>query len=116
MGTSKDTMLFLADQLQACDLGEITYRKMFGEYGVYLNGQIFSLVCDDRLFFKVKHLDDAVVDRLFGNRQQPFPGANGYAEVPVDFLEDIPELTLRLGIVMKTLPASKPKKPRAKKP
>jgi TfoX/Sxy family transcriptional regulator of competence genes len=117
MATSADTMRFFADQLEACGLGVISYRKMFGEYGVYLNAQIFALACDDTLFFKVKHLPDATVDELFGNRNQPFQGANGYAEVPVDALEDIEALERRLRTVIATLPEPKPKKPkRAKAP
>ena len=39
-----------ADQLR--DAGEIVYRKMFGEYGIYCDGKIFGLICDDQLFFK----------------------------------------------------------------
>jgi TfoX N-terminal domain len=108
-------MRFFADQLELCGVGRITYRKMFGEYGVYLNGQIFSLACDDRLFFKVKHLSDATVNELFGNRNPPFKDATGYAEVPVDALENIEALELRLRTVIQTLPASKPRKPRRPK-
>jgi TfoX/Sxy family transcriptional regulator of competence genes len=109
MSTSVQTMMYLAEQLNRCDLGIVTYKKMFGEYGVYLDGKIFSLVCDDRLFFKTKHLETRVVDELFGNEEQPFPGAKGYAEVSGDFIEDVPELTLRLKTVMATLPVAKAK-------
>jgi TfoX/Sxy family transcriptional regulator of competence genes len=107
MSTSLDTMTYFAEQLNRCEIGTVTYKKMFGEYGVYLDEKIFSLVCDDRLFFKVKHLEDGVVDELFGNKEQPFPGAKGYAEVSGDFIEDLPELTLRLKAVMATLLVAK---------
>jgi TfoX N-terminal domain len=115
MSTSKDTMTYIAEQLNRCDLGTVTYKKMFGEYGVYLDDKIFSLVCDDRLFFKIKHLEDRVVDELFGNREAPFPGANGYSEVSGDFIEDLPELTLRLKTVMATLPVAKVKTSKGRK-
>lgn len=42
---------FIVDQLRGA--GEITYRKMFGEYGIYCNGKIFGLICDDQLFLKI---------------------------------------------------------------
>ena len=108
-------MTYLAEQLNRCEVGTVTYKKMFGEYGVYLDDKIFSLVCDDRLFFKVKHLEDNVVDELFGNREAPFPGANGYSEVSGDFIEDVPELTLRLKTVMATLPVKVKKKTAGRK-
>ena len=113
MATSSATMTFFAEQLERCELGAITYKKMFGEYGVYLNGTIFALACDDRLFVKVKHLEDRVVDELFGNREQPYSGANGYSEISGDSIEDLDALELRVRTVMATLPAPKLKKKRA---
>ena len=113
MATSSATMTFFAEQLERCELGAVTYKKMFGEYGVYINGTIFALACDDRLFVKVKHLEDSVVDELFGNREQPFQGAKGYSEISGDQMEDLDALELRVKTVMATLPAPKPKKKRA---
>lgn len=113
MATSAQTMAFIAEQLERCELGAVTYKKMFGEYGVYLNGTIFALACDDRLFVKVKHLEDSVVDALFGNREQPFQGASGYSEISGDLLEDLDALELRVKTVMATLPVAKPKKKKA---
>ena len=105
-------MTFIAEQLERCELGTVTCKKMFGEYGVYLNGIIFALACDDRLFVKVKHLEDSVVDELFGNREGPFDGAKGYSEISGDHIEDLDALELRVKTVMATLPVPKPKKKR----
>lgn len=113
MATSSATMTFFAEQLERCELGAITFKKMFGEYGVYLNDTIFALACDDRLFVKVRHLEDSVVDTLFGNREGPFDGASGYSEISGDQIEDLDALELRVKTVMATLPAPKPKKKRA---
>ena len=113
MATSSATMTFFAEQLERCELGAITYGNMFGEYGVYMNGTIFALACDDRLFVKVKHLENSVVDALFANREQPFQGANGYSEISGDQIEDLDALELRVKTVMATLPVPKPKKKRA---
>ena len=30
----------------------VTYKKMFGEFGLYSDGKIFALICDNRLFVK----------------------------------------------------------------
>ena len=41
---------FVLDQIE--NAGEITAKKMFGEYGIYSDGKIFALVCDNKLFIK----------------------------------------------------------------
>lgn len=38
---------------QISGAGIATYKKMFGEYGVYLNGKIIGLICDDQFFLKI---------------------------------------------------------------
>ena len=50
MSTSEDFMVYLADQLS--DAGEITYRKMFGEYALYCDAKVIGLVCDGQFFLK----------------------------------------------------------------
>jgi TfoX/Sxy family transcriptional regulator of competence genes len=116
VGTSAETMLYFADQLQACRLGAVRYRKMFGEYAIYLNEQVFALACDDRLFFKIAHLPAEAVDQLFGNRDQPFDGASGYAAVAEGTIEEVDELRRRAQIVLATLPIKAAKKKSKKKP
>ena len=51
MASSLDYVKFVAEQLS--DAGEITYKKMFGEYGVYCNGIYFAAICDDRFLVKI---------------------------------------------------------------
>lgn len=45
MSTSKEYMQFVLDQLE--EFPDVTYRKMFGEYMVYLQGRPVLLVCDN---------------------------------------------------------------------
>lgn len=51
MATSQAFITCLQEQLRTA--GEITLRKMFGEYGLYLDGVFVAVVCDNRLFIKV---------------------------------------------------------------
>ena len=51
MATNKDYMEFTAEQLS--EAGTITYRKMFGEYGVYCDGIFFGTVEDNQLYIKI---------------------------------------------------------------
>ncbi len=47
MATDKAFVDFVLDQID--NAGEITAKKMFGEYGVFSNGKIFALICDNKL-------------------------------------------------------------------
>ena len=51
MASSPELVQYIADQLSPC--GTITFKKMFGEYGLYLNGKMFASVCDDARSFRI---------------------------------------------------------------
>lgn len=51
MASNPEFVQYIADQLAPA--GQVTYHKMFGDYGVYLDGKMFALVCDDQLFIKL---------------------------------------------------------------
>ena len=74
MASSKDFVQFVAEQCGGA--GEITARKMFGDYGIYCDGKIFGLICDNRFYLKpteaVRPLLRAVEMR------PPYPGAKDY--------------------------------------
>lgn len=50
MASSLEFVRYAAEQMGAA--GEITYKKMFGEYGIYCNGKIVGLICENQLFIK----------------------------------------------------------------
>lgn len=52
MATTKDYADFVCECVG--DFGEITCRKMFGEYMVYVNGKPILLVCDNVVYIKMK--------------------------------------------------------------
>jgi len=41
---------FVVDQMR--EAGDITYRKMFGEYCLYCNKKVIGLICKNQLFIK----------------------------------------------------------------
>lgn len=49
MASNLQLVEFIADQIAPC--GEVTWRKMFGEFCIYLDGKVLGLVCDDVLYF-----------------------------------------------------------------
>ena len=48
MATSREYVDYVCERL-AC-FGDLTMRKMFGEYMVYLNAKPVFLVCDNTVF------------------------------------------------------------------
>ena len=50
MATKADFIEYVREQLVGA--GAMSYRKMFGEYAVYLDGKVVALVCDNQLFVK----------------------------------------------------------------
>ena len=50
MASSEEFVTYVCDQIG--EAGSITYRKMFGDYGIYCNGKIIGLVCDNQFFLK----------------------------------------------------------------
>ena len=54
--------------------GDVGARKMFGEYGLYLDGKINGLICDNQVFIKKTAAGARLLgeDALVGNA---YPGA-----------------------------------------
>ena len=51
MASSQSTVDFIVEQIASA--GTVSAKKMFGEYGIYCDGKMVALVCDDQLFVKV---------------------------------------------------------------
>ena len=50
MATDQSFVEFIVDQIE--NVGQITFKKMFGEYALYCEGKVVALVCDNQLFIK----------------------------------------------------------------
>ena len=50
MASNVDFVQYIADQCMGA--GAISVRKMFGDYGVYCDGTIVGLVCDNGFYLK----------------------------------------------------------------
>lgn len=109
MATDRIFIDYVAEQL---GLGaRLTHKKMFGEYALYVDEKVVAFACDDSLFIK----PNEAVAKLHPELPQrpPYPGAKDY---PVaDELLDDGEALRRIFIESAAvLPASKPRKARAK--
>ena len=86
---------FIADQCGGA--GEIVTKKMFGDYGIYCDGKIFGLICDNRFYLKPTEAARALL-RLEELRP-PYEGAKDYfyiADVDDrDYLSELVRVTCR---------------------
>lgn len=71
MASSLDYIAFVCEQI--ANVGDIRYRKMFGDYMVYVNEKPILLVCDNTVYVKI--IDE--ISDLMGNspRGIPYDGA-----------------------------------------
>ena len=104
-------MEFLADQMAGA--GEISYRKMFGEYAVYLDGKVVALVCDNQLFVKPTAAGRAFIGAPV--EAPAYPGAKNFFLIE-DAFEDREWISELIRITARDLPAPKPKKPKRRAP
>ena len=96
MASNTDFVQFIADQCGGA--GEIVTKKMFGDYGIYCDGKIFGLICDNRFYLKPTEAARALL-RLEELRP-PYEGAKDYfyiADVDDrDYLSELVRVTCRV--------------------
>lgn len=83
MNTSPEFLSFVMEKLSP--IGDIKSRAMFGGYGIFHEGLMFSLIADDTLYFKVSDSNREIYEKA---RSKPFPHGISYWEVPTEVLED----------------------------
>lgn len=87
--------------------GTITYLKMFGEFGIYCDGKIVALICDDQLFVKPTESGKKFIGKY--KEAPPYPGAKQSLLI-AEKIEDKKWLSELIKITYKELPEPKPKK------
>jgi TfoX/Sxy family transcriptional regulator of competence genes len=102
MASQQSTVDYLLDQMSAA--GKMSVKKMFGEYGVYCDGKIVALVCDDQLFIK----PTSAAKQFIGDYTEapPYPGAKPYLVISGDQWEDADWLSELIKISVRALSKS----------
>lgn len=109
MATSAATISYLLPRLKGA--GEITAKKMFGEYGLYLNGKMVALVCDDLLYIKPTAPGLAYWPSL--EEGSPYPGAKPCLMIQDAEMSQEARVVELLQITWDALPLPKPRKKKA---
>ncbi len=109
MATDQEFMEFLADQM--AEAGDISFRKMFGEYALYCDRKVVALVCDNQLFVKPTDAGRTFIGDV--TEAPPYPGAKAYFLIE-DAFEDREWISDLIRMTAKELPVPKPKKKKPK--
>lgn len=110
MASDQNFVDFVVDQIQ--NAGEISAKKMFGEYGIYSDGKIFGVICDNKLFVKPTNAGRAFIENVV--EAPAYPGAKPSFLIE-EKLEDVEWLSELVRITVKELPEPKPKRKKKKK-
>ncbi len=105
MGSDASFVDFVIEQIR--DVGEITAKKMFGEYGIYSDGKIFGLICNNTLYIKPTDKGRAFIGDPV--EAPPYEGAQKYFLVGA-MLEDSVSLSRLVYLTVEELPEPKPKR------
>lgn len=106
MASSADFVQYIADQCSGA--GEIVTKKMFGDYGIYCNGKIFGLVCDDCFYLKPTETGRKMLKVV--DLRPPYEGAKDYFYI--SDVDDRDYLSALVRETYKELPEPKLKKKR----
>ena len=106
MATKPNTIDYLMEQLSG--VGEITARKMFGEYAIYQGAKVVALVCDDQLYVKPTKAGKSYIGNVV--ESPPYKGAKPSFLIDGDLWEDADWLSGLIKVTAKELPVPKPKK------
>ena len=105
MASKQSIVDYIVEQIAGA--GEVSSRKMFGEYAIYAGAKTVALVCDNKLFLK-----PTVGGRAFGTALEegfPYPGAKPWLLIPEEKWDDHKWLTRLVQITASELPIPKVK-------
>jgi TfoX/Sxy family transcriptional regulator of competence genes len=104
MASEQKFVDFIIDQMGMSE--HITYKKMFGEYGLYFGNKLFALVCDNKLYIKPTLAGRTYIKDVV--EVPPYMGAKPSFLIE-EQLDDHLWLRQLVTITVKELPEPKPK-------
>ena len=103
MATTVDFIEFVCEQIAG--VGTVRYKKMFGEYMVYVNDKPIFLVCDNTVY--VKQLDCIAHEMQGADKGHPYTGAKEHYILDI---ENGPQSCTIVAILEPVTPFPKPRK------
>lgn len=120
MASKESTIELISSKMSGAGL--ITFKKMFGEYALYVNGKVIAFACDDSLFLK----PTPEAKKFYSEYEEApaYPGSKMYMLISEEKWEDSEFMSELASISFNALPsldsharrarraAVKPKKPK----
>lgn len=106
MASQQSTVDYIVDQLG--DAGQVSSKKMFGEYGIFIGEKMVAMVCDDLLYVKPTEAGRAFIGDVV--EAAPYPGAKPCFQISGDLWEDRQWLSELLKVSEPEIAAPKKKK------
>jgi TfoX/Sxy family transcriptional regulator of competence genes len=106
MSSKQETVDLIVKQMAAA--GEVSARKMFGEYGIYCDGKMVATVCDDQLFVKPTAAGRAFIGEVV--EASAYPGAKPSFLIAARQYKDFRWLSELIRMTAQELPLPKKKK------
>lgn len=103
MASSASLVAFVVEQLGR----DVASKKMFGEYGIYREGLLIALFCDDQLFMKPTEAGRALLGEV--DEASPYPGAKPAFRIADERWDDAAFMA-KLALVSATELAARPTK------
>ena len=97
---------------QVRDAGQVAFKKMFGEYAIYLENKVVALVCDNQLFVKQTQAGRALLKTVV--EAPPYPGAKAHFLIG-EHIEDQALMSQLFKVTGSEVPEPKPKQPKQPK-
>ena len=107
MATSQETVDFLLDQLRA--VPGVRARKMFGEYALYVEDKVVTLVCDEQMYVKITPAGKAWMGERY-EEGEAYPGAKPSMVMGAEEIDNDERLCELIRITAAALPAPRPKR------
>lgn len=107
MATTQNFIEYVCEQLDG--IGDIRYRKMFGEYLIYLNDKPVLTVCDNIVY--VKQLECIANEMQSAKTGFPYEGTKEHYILDVDNADFAKNIILKVESVT-PLPKKRAKKPK----
>lgn len=81
---------------------------MFGEFGLYADGKMVALICDDRFYVKIAAASAALEEQC--EKGEPYPRAKPHYLIDEGQLSTIPSLPAILFGLAEAMPEKKSRK------
>jgi TfoX/Sxy family transcriptional regulator of competence genes len=104
MASTTEFKLYIEDQLS--EIPHIRLKKMFGEYGLFLEDKMVALLCDDNLYIKPTEEGIKLLKEI--EYAPPYKGAKPY--FLIENTDDRQLLRQLIEITFEALPIPKEKK------